>query len=36
MLNRSIAENLLITRYDRVSRFGFIGEKAQGTIARLD
>jgi ribose transport system ATP-binding protein len=31
MLNRSIAENLLITRYDPVSRFGFIGEKAQAT-----
>ena len=34
MLNRSIAENLLITRYDAVSRFGFIGEKAQRTTAR--
>ena len=34
MLNRSIAENLLITRYDPVSRFGFIGEKAQATTTR--
>ena len=34
MLNRSIAENLLITRYDPVSRFGFIGEKAQAITTR--
>jgi ribose transport system ATP-binding protein len=34
MLNRSIAENLLITRYDPVSRFGFIGKKAQATTTR--
>lgn len=29
MLERTIAENLLITRYSAVSRGGFIGEKAQ-------
>jgi ribose transport system ATP-binding protein len=34
MLNRSVAENLLLTDYGPVSRFGFIGEKSQRDMAR--